>query len=189
MLSLIKIRVKYILRKPCLLFWTYLFLPIIILIAAIVVISKKDEKTLKSFNPFIFNKRRKFFDDNGQEYADIKDGLSGTTFLVDNENYCNTIINLLNQYGIYEDECPLCTGRESNINNHTINIIKLEKKNGKYKVELTSRIPNYEYFYLYDKMFYKKQDLSQNIIIDPYYTIEEQDWINDYDYNSECNRL
>ena len=185
MLSLIKIRVKYIIRKPCLLFWTYLFLPIIILIAAIVVISKKEEKTLKSFNPFIFNKRRKFFDDNGQEYADIKDGLSGTTFLVDNENYCNTIIDLLTQYGIYEDECPLCTGRESNINNHTINIIKLEKKNGKYKVELTSRIPNYEYFYLYDKMFYKKQDLSQNIIIDPYYTIEEQDWMNDYDYNSE----
>ena len=183
MLSLLKIRVKYIIRKPCLLFWTYLFLPIIILIAAIIVISKKKEKTLKSFNSYVFNQKRKFFDEIN-EYSNIKDGLSGTTFVVDNEKYCDTIIPLLNDYGITEDKCPLCTGRESNVNNYTANIIKLEKKKGKYNVEMTTRNINFDfdydydfYFDYYDKMFYRKKDLTQNYIIDPYYTLDNNEWI------------
>ena len=181
MLSLIKIRVRYIIRKPCLLFWTYLFLPIIILIAAIIVITKKKEKTLKSFAPYVFNQRLKFFDDN-DEYSNIKEGLKGTTFVVNDEKYCETIIPLLNAYGIAEDKCPLCTGRESNINNYTINIIKLEKKKGKFNVEMTTRSINFDfdydfYLYSYDKMFYRNDDLTQNYIIDPYYTLDKSEWI------------
>ena len=181
MLSLIKIRVRYIIRKPCLLFWTYLFLPIIILIAAIIVIMKKKEKTLKSFDPYVFNQRLKFFDDN-DEYSNIKEGLKGTTFVVNDEKYCETIIPLLNAYGIAEDKCPLCTGRESNINNYTVNMIKLEKKKGKFNVEMTTRsiffAPDIDFFlYSYNKMFYKKDDLTQNYIIDPYYTLDKSEWI------------
>ena len=116
MLSLIKIRVKYIIRKPCLLFWTYLFIPIIILIAAIIIIPKKKKLTLKSFDPFIFNQNHLFFNsDKENDYLNIKVDLQSTTFFVDNENYCSTIISLLNEYGVTESETPLCTDKESNL--------------------------------------------------------------------------
>ena len=63
MLSLIKIRVKYIIRNPCLLFWTYLFLPIIITIVAIVTISKKKKLDMKTFESVILpGDPKKFFE-------------------------------------------------------------------------------------------------------------------------------
>ena len=187
MLSLIKIRFKYIIRKPCLLFWTYLFIPIIILIAAIIIIPKKKKLTLKHFDPFIFNQNHIFFNsDKENEYSNIKLDLQSTTFFVDNEKYCDTIIPLLNEYGVTELETPLCTDKESNFNNYTRNIIKIEKNKGKYNVELTSRhIENFEDVFYYGNTFYESDDLSQNQIIDPYYIIEKDKWFEYEDFYSE----
>ena len=43
MLSLISIRVKYLIRHPCLLFWSYLFIPsLILLIAIFSILDGKD---------------------------------------------------------------------------------------------------------------------------------------------------
>ena len=166
MLSLIKIRVKYIIRKPCLLFWTYLFIPIIILIVAIVVIKNKKKKDLKSFESIIFPEETKFFNEN-EDYISIREYIDFTGFQVEDEKDCNTISSLLTEYDLCNPKCPICTEKESNFDNFTMNIISIKKKKGKYNVELTSRNTNiglFESFYLFTK-----DDLSQDTITDPYY--------------------
>ena len=165
MLSLIKIRFKYIVRKPCLLFWTYLFIPIIILIASIITIKNKKKKTLKSFESAVLGEQRIFFKEN-EEYSNIKEYLIYTGFLVDNEEDCEKINSLLQEYNICQGNCPICTEKESTFDNYTINIIEINKKKGKYNVELTSRFTNIglDYFVLFEQ-----DDLSQDIIADPYY--------------------
>ena len=166
MLSLIKIRVKYIIRKPCLLFWTYLFIPIIILIVAIVVIKNKKKKDLKSFESIIFPEETKFFNEN-EDYIFIREYINLTGFQVEDEKDCNTISSLLTEYDLCNPKCPICTEKESNFDNFTMNIISIKKKKGKYNVELTSRNTNiglFESFYLFTK-----DDLSQDTITDPYY--------------------
>ena len=181
MLSLIKIRVKYIIRNPCLLFWTYLFLPIIITIVAIVTISKKKKLDMKTFESVILpGDPKKFFEQKKEdEYQNIKPYLSFTCFLVEDAKYCDTIKPLLNEYDIAEVDSlsPLCTDKESNFNNYTLNIINIKKKKGKYNVDLTSRNTEMSYFGLF---FFQKDDLSQDVMTDPYY-IEK---INDTEFDT-----
>ena len=181
MLSLIKIRVKYIIRNPCLLFWTYLFLPIIITIVAIVTISKKKKLDMKTFESVILpGDPKKFFEQKKEdEYQNIKPYLPFTCFLVDDAKYCDTIKPLLNEYDIAEVDSlsPLCTDKESNFNNYTLNIINIKKKKGEYTVDLTSRNTEMSYFGLF---FFQKDDLSQDVMTDPYY-IEK---INDTEFDT-----
>ena len=148
MLSLIKIRVKYIIRKPCLLFWTYLFIPIIILIAALISIKNKKKRDLQSFESAIFPDQKIFFN-GGEEYSNIKDYLQFTGFLVDDIKDCEAINSLLTEYNICQEKCPICTDKESSFDNFTLNIIEIEKKKGKYNVELTSRNTNIGFDYLF----------------------------------------
>ena len=65
MLSLIKIRIKYVIRHPCLLFWTYIFLPILTLIGAIYAIKEKKGNEpfdfLETFDPLLFSGQQIFF--------------------------------------------------------------------------------------------------------------------------------
>ena len=121
MLSLIKIRVKYIIRKPCLLFWTYLFLPIIILIAAIVTIKNKKKQTLTSFESFILPYQKTFFNEI-EEYPNIKEYLNFTGFLVDEENDCNVINSILLEFDLCQEQCPICTLKESSFTNYIFTI-------------------------------------------------------------------
>ena len=183
MLSLIKIRVKYIIRNPCLLFWTYLFLPIIITIVAIVTISKKKKLDMKTFESVILpGDPKKFFEQKKEdEYQNIKPYLPFTCFLVDDAKYCDTIKPLLNEYDITEVDSlsPLCTDKESNFNNYTLNIINIKKKKGKYTVDLTSRNTEMSYFG-FGLFFFQKDDLSQDVMTDPYY-IEK---INDTEFDT-----
>ena len=165
MLSLIKIRVKYIIRNPCLLFWSYLFIPILILIASIFIISDKKKYDIKSFESVTLD-TLKFFEEN-QSYLNIKNELNYTGFLVDDKGYCNVINRTLKDFNLcMNDLCPICTKRESDFNNYTENIIKIEKDDGKYDIELTSRQTNI----FLDKTFFlfEKDDLDQNLIVDPY---------------------
>ena len=90
MLALIRIRVKYIIRHPCLLFWSYLFLPIVIIIAAIVIITKKDSYSLKTSNSVSLIKSE-FFQE-AQGYPNIKRDFNFTGFLVDNKADCDKIL-------------------------------------------------------------------------------------------------
>ena len=109
MLSLIKIRVKYIIRNPCLLFWTYLFLPIIITIVAIVTISKKKKLDMKTFESVILpGDPKKFFEQNKKLmeikhcfmkfklFPDPKEKNKETNFYLNNKEL-NIILSYLNE--------------------------------------------------------------------------------------------
>ena len=91
MLSLIKIRIKYVIRHPCLLFWTYIFLPILTLIGAIYSIKVKEKETLETFDPILFSGKQIFFKEKEDEYSRIKSKLNFTGFLVQNLKYCEGI--------------------------------------------------------------------------------------------------
>lgn len=182
MLSLIKIRIKYVIRHPCLLFWTYIFLPILTLIGAIYVIKEKEKEILRSFDPILFSEKQIFFKEKEIEYLNIRQKLNFTGFLVQKLEYCEGIYFVLKECNICKYQCPICTDKELNFNNYTKNIIKINKKEGKYNVYLASRYINYDYYYYedyyydegyyyryyYDIDFFDYYDLDQEIIIDPY---------------------
>ena len=51
-----------------------------------------------------------------------------TSFLVEDKKDCNAIKETLDKFNIKEKYTPLCVEKESEFNNYTQNIIKLEKK-------------------------------------------------------------
>ena len=176
MLALIRIRVKYIIRHPCLLFWSYLFLPIVIIIAAIVIITKKDSYSLKTSNSVSLIKSE-FFQE-AQGYPNIKRDFNFTGFLVDNKADCDKITKVLEDFDLCTYQCPKCTDTESNFDNYTLNIIKIEKKNGKYDIELTSRQTSI--WLNVTRFLFVENDLAQDIIIDPY---------TNEDYNNSSKKM
>ena len=179
MMSLIKIRIKYIIRHPCLLFWTYLFLPIIILIAAIISIPEKEKPILKYFRPIIFQEQQIFFKEKGEdEYSNLKEQLNFTGFLVPEQKYCDEINSLFIEYDMCQIKCPICTNKESNFDNSTKNIIKISKKNGKYNIYLTSRYIDMNGPINHNENFFYDFEFDQDRIIDPYYI----DWNFYYNY-------
>ena len=180
MLSLIKIRIKYIIRKPCLLFWTYLFLPIIITISAVVLLVEKSREssppTLRKFNSLSIDKTYKFFNDSINPYSsDFITNMTYTSFLVEDKKDCNAIKETLDEFNIKEKNTPLCVEKESEFNNYTQNIIKLEKKKGKYTIDLTSRETYVFGYKLFHKLF-DKSELYQDNIIDAFYVHKNSEY-------------
>ena len=180
MLSLIKIRIKYIIRKPCLLFWTYLFLPIIITISAVVLLVEKSREssppTLRKFNSLSIDKTYKFFNDSINPYSsDFITNMTYTSFLVEDKKDCNVIKETLDEFNIKEKNTPLCVEKESEFNNYTQNIIKLEKKKGKYTIDLTSRETYVFGYKLFHKLF-DKSELYQDNIIDAFYVHKNSEY-------------
>ena len=88
MLSLIRIRIKYIIRHPCLLFWSYLFLPIVILIIALVSLSDKKDLNLISYKSASLNTPLEFFKE-GEQYSELSPYLPYTGILIDDKNKCD----------------------------------------------------------------------------------------------------
>ena len=174
MLSLIKIRVKYVIRKPCLLFWTYLFLPIFITIGGLIAISNKEPLELKRYNAQILEGTKQFFNTTGDTYGNIKSKLRYTGFLVNEQKDCSMIENVLNEFNLCSPNCSKCEEEESKFNNYTFNIIKIEKDDKKYTVDLTSRNTLVSLVDQSDQYLFKKDDLSQDLIIDPYYVSKQQ---------------
>ena len=145
MLSLVKIRVKYILRNPCLLFWTYILIPGIIVFSGIYQIIDKKKKNIETYEKSIINQDspKVFFDDYDKMYDNLlhyrKLGfLNFAAFIAENTETCDKIKKYLDKHNIhirdfsgepkiYEDY-QVCTTKESNLSNTTINIIKIEKK-------------------------------------------------------------
>ena len=171
MLSLLKIRVKYVIRKPCLLFWTYLFLPIVITIAAIIIISDKEKHQLKSFPSITLEGKKQFFNEGADQYPNIKHFFTNTGFQVDDEEDCKKITPVLQELGLCTPVCPKCTYHESLFSNFTLNIIKIEKKGKKYSVDLTSRDT---FVGVNDKFLFVRDELSQDEITDPFYINEKR---------------
>ena len=182
MISLINSRVKYIIRHPCLLFWTYLFLPIIILIAAIIRFFNKEK-----IDPITY------FDSTPvKNIADnISEDIIFTNPLLNNKSlgylnyYWNGTLIFLNKevkdidcnkvLTFFKDNANTkeikCSNNEKDISNETINIIKIGKKDNHYRIDLTSRQPNtsivkFEEGY---NTFFSKGDLDEEIITDVFF--------------------
>ena len=183
MKSLINIRIKYILRHHCLLFWTYLFLPILILIAAISQLIQKlfqneemspipkfdsaslmdnNSKTINFTNPLL----------NKGLLGNFTPYWNGTILVVDKDIKdieCDKVLKFFQENANAELNC---SNDENGITNETVNIIKINKKDERYRIDITSRLinttkkKNVEGF----QPFFKEEDLDEEKITDLFFT-------------------
>ena len=168
MLPLLSIRIKYLIRNPFLLFWTYLFLPGIIILFVINNISgdSKDkyifqlkEEPIKLGENIFFNE----IDNNNKvkkNYNSIKKFLYKTSFLVNDKNDCSKIKNFIKE----EIEILVNCSYYDNFTNETTHIIKFEEKEKEYKINLNERTLETG-----NPLFFEKSDLDQDKIIDLFY--------------------
>ena len=169
MLSLLRIRVKYVIRNRCLLFWTYLFLPIIIFILGVSFLAYKNPLTPNKYQSVALLKNKTFFVEN-ECYSSIKENLPETAFLVPDKANCAAIQNVLKDHNLCNSTvCSQCSDKESDFDNKTSNIIKIEKEDKKYKVEL--KMEKY-YNDFFPNIYFYNNDLDTDIAADPYYISE-----------------
>ena len=143
MLSLLRIRVKYIERHCCLLFWTYLFLPVLTFISAVFLLLKGslDYETVKKESPIIFQEMEFFKNSSSYStsYSNILPGLLRTLIVVEEQSKCENIQAFIREevFNITVN-CSITT----NTTEKTNNIIKITKKNNKYRIDLETRGDN-----------------------------------------------
>jgi hypothetical protein len=138
MIPLIRIRVKYLIRNPCLLFWSYLFLPALILAIAIYkLVSEKPEfKMQLRENPYKIDEL--YFNETSiLSYKTLSRYWPATLFVADDEQECAKIRDFFDKSNIYQN--INCSTFENAATNKTENIIKIEKKSEKYRIYLNSR--------------------------------------------------
>jgi len=155
MISLIQIRIAYLKRHPCLLFWGYLFLPLIILLFGIYKLTK--DKTIYVYqekkDPEPINQEFLFFDDRNS-YFKLFRYWDSTTFIVDQIENCDKIRNFFrDEFYLKDINCSII---ESNYTQKTENIIKIKKEGKKYRVYLTTK----------EKNLTKSEPLNIDTIID-----------------------
>ena len=180
MLSLIRIRIKYLIRNPCLLFWTYLFIPGIILFVILkggitkyskeTIMMQSKNSPIKSGEDYFFNEINSKNNNNmvKRSYNSIKNFLYKTSILVNDENDCSTIQNFIQE----ETDIKVnCSFYENNFTNQTTHIIKFEKNkknNNYYNIYLKER-------QIDDKtpLLFSNPDLDQDKINDLFYVNKE----------------
>ena len=178
MLSLINIRVKYILRHPVLLFFSYLLIPILIAIASVFLISDndKDYDFVKKDKPVLIPDIN--YNLTSNSYDNLKIFLNYTLFLIDKEIECQIVKEFIDSKFNIPDEFFHCSNFEKDAKNEILNIIKIEKKKKKYRIDLTTRNTNVtdknETLAFYK--FFDENDLDEDKIKDLFY-------VNDNNYN------
>ena len=162
MLSLLRIRVKYLIRKPCLLFWSYLFLPILVLIIAIYQLIHKSTQfdVILKENPIEIGE--KYFFSDANSYDDIKYYFYFSMIVVDDKKYCDQIIGFFKKNKIFRN--INCSTTIKDATNLTANIIQIEKKKNKFRINLSLRNVGMIPF-----NFFAKEDLDQDKITDVFY--------------------
>ena len=195
MLSLVKIRIKYIIRNPCLLFWTYILIPGLVLISAIYMVLYREKYTLETYEKYVIPETKYFME---EKFENLKhfNFLNFTAFIADNNQNCEKIQNFLKKKNISIrdnnlENYPICATLEKNLNNFTLNIIKISKTNGKYRVILKSRggndtsyksiYRNTEYYQrkkLENYIMFKGPDLDESVITDAYYVYKDNNLSN-----------
>ena len=169
MLSLISIRVQYLKRHPCLLFWSYLFLPGVILVITILVNNTRDKvlpaKDLKQ-NPYPIGQDY-FFDQLinktkvKRKYDELISFLPNTVIVTNDDRICSSI----DKYIIEETNITVnCSYYTRNYTNETTHIIKIEKIEDKYKIFLIERQREQS-----TSLMFEKNDLNQDTITDLFY--------------------
>ena len=169
MQSLINIRVKYLLRHPCLLFWSYIFLPLIFFLFSIYLFKTDEpEKPPKHFKnepeqsgeDFFFNKII-----NGTKtertYESLKKFLPNTVVIINDDTYCDKIKNFFVNETNINVNCSYYTKKFSNDTSHIINI---EKKEDKFQISLIERQREDSTI-----LMFERGDLDQDKITDLFY--------------------
>ncbi len=137
MFSLISIRVKYLIRHPCLLFWSYLFLPLVIIAFGIYSVLNKEQNIYFKAREKPYNiSELQFFNIT---YEKLNKYWNSTLFIVDKKEDCEKIEQFFINENILKSNIISCSNFTQNISNETENIIKIEKDDKKYRIYLTSR--------------------------------------------------
>ena len=169
MLPLINIRTKYLIRHPCLLFWSYLFIPLLISVIIVLnlIFGASTNLTFEPKQPPLTIDTISFKADSPlDEFKDLNYYWPGTLLVADKQIDCAKINQTF--YELTSNSLN-CSHSERDSNNLTFNIFNLKKDKDKYKITLTSRDTNISTLY----KFFNRNDLDQNLIIDPFYVKEE----------------
>ena len=149
MLPLLNIRIKYILRHPCLLFFSYIFLLAIIIIVSIFLLNDKKGATKIDKNyPAVFNYDFNFTSDEYNPYEYDKDlNLLWNSAIFISESFdCNEIIGFIdkkinNKDNNYPGYSIRCKNNDNNLAEEEVNVIHIKKgKNKKYRIDLFQEI-------------------------------------------------
>ena len=169
MLPLLSIRIKYLTRKPCLLFWTYLFIPgiIFLFIFRMSPDSKQNYLLILKKNSIKVGENYFFNDidiDNNivkRNYNSLKNFLLETSILVNDNNDCKIIQEFIKEE---TDIMVNCSFYENDFTNKTTHIIKFEKKENNFKIYLKERK-----LQINNNLLFEKEDLDQDKITDLFY--------------------
>ena len=173
MLSLISIRSKYLYRHPCLLFWSYMFLPGVIFLLSMSLLklgSKSPLKLQPKVEPYISGEDYFFSEEYNntlipRNYDLLKTYLPNITVIINDEKYCKDIVNFVQEETNFTINCSFY---KKNFTNDTSHIIKIENKEGKYKISLIERQREFE-----SKLMFYNSDLDQDTITDLFYVVNE----------------
>ena len=178
MISLIKIRIKYLIRNPNVLFWTYLFLPGLIFIIVFTQRTNKAEKSSFLMQPkqspinlgedyFLYEltkTKANVTNKIKRSYSSIKKYLKETSILVNDMSDCTFIQKFIKSESGVNVNCSSI----DNFSNNTIYIIKFEKNRNKYTINLNERqIENNT------NLLFTKSDIDQDQITNLFYTNKE----------------
>ena len=64
MQTLLNIRLKYVVRRPCIFFWVFLFIPIVIAIVFSSLFAAKDKYDIKNYSSFPLQSNKIFLGNN-----------------------------------------------------------------------------------------------------------------------------
>ena len=133
MISLISIRSKYLYRHPCLLFWSYMFLPGLIFLLSMGIIKlgrapplpiQEKIESYESGENYFFTEE---FNNTliPRDYKLLKTFLPNMTVIINDQSVCKDIIKFV------QDETNMtinCSFYRNNYTNDTTHIIRMEKK-------------------------------------------------------------
>ena len=205
MLSLLKIRYKYFLRKKGILLWTYFSIPLIILILFIcgLIINKgvfiKSNSLKIYFTRSILINMNNLFFNNSDYYYDkytfnkIKSALKATTFLVNNIEDQQLIPKFIYNETDIRVNCYL---KESDIKKSYKNLIILNNKDHKYRFNLIQNdtndyLSNSNYPYEYSQKLFvlKKRDYEKSTDIFHIFDYNGDDMNHNYEIFLEIQSL
>ena len=171
MIPLLRIRLKYLKRHCCLLFWTYIFIPSLVFATAIIsfLIGKETINKYEKTKPIIYEELEFNKIDN---FNFISNYLEYSLFVVEDETKCSEIQKLISKETNQFVENVNCSISEKNVTSQTSNIIKIKKVDDKYRANLEVRGA-------YGNLF-SNTDLEQDIITNAF--------IEGNDTSSEKNR-
>ena len=138
MITLVKIRLTYLKRKKCMVFFSYLLIPLIILISIFVYIANNKGLSKTEYNPkrtFNYNFDNYLFSTNANEYQMIQAFLNNTSIISKDEDKAKKFQSFLsNKLNINVDIYSNEKSASKNISN--LILINYNKNKNSYEFSL-----------------------------------------------------